>query len=307
MRRDRKTLASLKPYSQACASSKYSPTVTERIIGIMRGSLTWQLLAVLAGNLLGSSRYRNFLILSSARSGSNLLVDYMRGHWRIHCHREILNEDYYVYGSLIGKSEFRRRLQIRSLFTKVPQLPFRAPFQFVGAKILIDQFSQVGMSVSEVCRVLGNPRLIVLYRNDLLETYVSREIARSNGLWYSTKSPNEETIFVEWERFRSYCEEERALWRACLLEIKNYSELHFVDYNSLVNDPVEEVGKVLSFIGVESNRKPVQRSVRQNPWPLSKKVANYTELEMREDVCGAFRFLSLPEEGMFLEGTGERS
>lgn len=269
------------------------PTITERMIGCIRGSLPWQLLMFATGCLLGSISYRNFLILSSARSGSNLLVDYLRGHWRIVCHREILNDDYLIYGSIASKSDFRKRLHVRSLFVKIPRLLWRAPRQFVGAKMLIDQFSHAGIPISDIIHDLGYPRIIVLYRVDMLETYVSRQIALRNGRWYSTTSSNQESVMVDWDEFIAYCDKERALWRQCLAAIACSCELHFIDYDSLVADPHGEVRKVLDFIGVRSNCEPVQRSVRQNPWPLSKKISNFPELEMRQDFRGAYRFLHL--------------
>jgi LPS sulfotransferase NodH len=287
-----------------------SAKLTDRILVAIRSSFAWQWVAVIAGDRLGLISNRNFLILTSPRSGSNLLVDYLRGHRCVHCHGEILNRQYCDDLALRAQTDRRKMLHFRSLFIKLPRTRLRIPRQFVGAKIQLEQFPKNHVTLPSVLEWLGNPRIIILYRKDLLETYVSRQIAYINNRYYSKTSSNELSVSVDWERFRQYCDVERTSWDACLAAIGTSCDVHFLDYDSLVADPRTEVAQAFRFIGVESDREPVPQSVRQNPWPMSKKVINFAELETREDFHGSFRYLSLrssQDDGKYASSTMFRS
>ncbi len=269
--------------------------VGKRLIGTLRGSLPWQLAAVGAGMALRSLRERNFLVLSSARSGSNLMVDYLRCHWRVRCFREILNDKYVIYGSLRDKPSWRKRLQVLSYFAKAPMRPFQLPRQFVGAKVLIDQFELSGLPLSTIIEDLGFPKILCVYRKDMLETFVSLKIAKLNNRWYSRTSPNSESIVVDPDEFRSYCNSERKLWDESLSQIRGRCEIHFSEYESLVARPGVEMRQALAFIGLQFTREPVARSIRQNPQPLSRKIVNYEAIRNDDELWTSLRFLQLQE------------
>lgn len=265
----------------------------DRMLGTIRCCLPVQLTAALLGIVLGTVRRRNFLVLSSARSGSNLMVDYLKQHWRVTCHREIINANFEVYGNVTHKCRVRKRLHILSFFVKLP-LCGRLPRQFVGAKVLIDQFAINAISASDVARDLGVPKVIALYRTDMLEAFVSRKIAMRTERWYSREAPNADAVEVDWNEFMEFCNNERRLWSDCLGALREKCEVLYVEYEALIQDPTGQMTRVLAFIGVQLNRRPIAKSVRQNPWPLDRKITNFAVLSCRSDFLDAFRYLRLP-------------
>lgn len=274
----------------------------ERLAGVMRASLPCQISATLLAQLLGTLHKQNFLVLTSARCGSNLLVDFINCHWRIVCHREILNDGYVTYGHTSTMPKWRKRLHIKSFFLKVPCLIFRMPRQFVGIKALHDQFDAYGVELSTIFRDVTFRKVICLYRQDLLETYVSLKIAEATDGWYSTSETNAISVDVDADEFVEYCMEHRRLWAKCAAQIPEHCDIHFLSYEALVQDPATQMKRVFEFIGPRYNRCPVAKSVRQNPAPISDKVINYQALLAGGTRAAELRFFELPR---YINQTGE--
>ncbi len=267
----------------------------DTFVGRVRASLPWQVSANVLAEALGTLRKRNFLILSSARCGSNLLVDYVNAHWRVICHREILNDKYVIYGCTSHMPNWRKRLHIKSFFLKSPRAFVRLPRQFVGFKALHDQFESYGIELSTIIRDLSIRHIVCLYREDLLDAFVSLKIAEKNDCWYSTDQVNTQSVIIDQDEFVAYCKEHRRLWAECAAQISDSCGQLFLSYESLVNEPSRQLKRVFEFLGPRLNRCPVAKSVKQNPRPISEKVSNYRTLSAAGSACEVMRYFDLPQ------------
>jgi LPS sulfotransferase NodH len=231
---------------------------------------------------------RNLLILSAGRSGSTLLVNYLNSHPRIYCRGEILNSGTKIYGCLEGKSRERLLLHIRSYYRQ-------RRGQYVGAKFHTHQFDELALPLRDVVEALHQPKVIVLYRENLLETYVSLQIARGNNLWCSDSVVNHEAIRVDWHDFLRYAAHERARWENCLAAVVGSCATHTLTFEEMVGDPQKALDGVFAFLGLPTC--PVTtRTIRQNPQPLSDKIVNYAELPINDFALPPAMQLSLRAE-----------
>ena len=110
---------------------------------------------------------RSFLILSSGRSGSTLLVQYLRCHPSIACHiAEPLNPD------TNGLTNVSSHTLVNYLMAQL--LSWR---RYSGCKVFCQQLEHYRISFAEILAALRDPRILVLYRENTLETFVSLQLA----------------------------------------------------------------------------------------------------------------------------------
>jgi hypothetical protein len=178
------------------------------------------------------------------------------------------------------------------------------PRQFVGIKVLHDQFDAYGVALSAIIRDVTIRKIICLYRQDLLETYVSLKIAKTNNCWYSDSETNAISVAVDADQFAEFCIEHRRLWAKCAVQIPEECEIHFLSYEALVKDPAGQMRQVFEFIGTRYNRRPIANSVKQNPKPISETVINYPSLLAHGPRVRELRFFELPR---YVEQSGESS
>jgi hypothetical protein len=177
----------------------------------------------------------------------------------VRCRGEILNSRYLIYGNVKRRRREQLRLHVRSFFVKLPN-------RFVGSKFLTHQFGEVDIRFGDVIELLQFPKVIVIYRENALESYVSLQIAQKNGIWYSESGVNRETI-------------ERERWRACLDVLDDDYPVHFVTFERMTSDPQATLAEVFEFLGLEPCHVH-SGSVRQNPLALEEKISNYRELNI---------------------------
>ena len=136
----------------------------------------------------------NFFVLSSARSGSSLFSNYLSAHHDVKCWGEILNPESGInpeVGSLTGDG----------LLEFVNSILSCAEGQWVGAKIHTHQLYELPISLSAALECADRPQILVIFREAMLDTYVSLQIALRNNVWYSTNVVNDEKIKIEWTHF----------------------------------------------------------------------------------------------------------
>lgn len=251
---------------------------------------------------------KNFIILTSPRSGSTLLVDQLNRHPQVLCMGEvycpntsintnihffstkhkILNPRYVVYGNFMDpkSSEQRVALHCRSCFSK----PFSV--RCIGAKIFLEHLRWYDWSLFSLLETLKKPKVLYLYRSNLLESYLSLHIAFHNNRWYSTSLVNtEECVILDLQDFKEYQKSEihyhRSAWNA--LKLKYRENILLVEYEDLLpSNRDQSMERIFRFIeaGDKTSAKGFGRSsafppsVKQNPGTLRDKIYNYDELDM---------------------------
>ena len=221
---------------------------------------------------------RSFIILSSGRSGSSMLVQLLNCHPAILCHTELLNrEDLKRYG-LVRKGRpcvSSHRLIKYMMAQLVPWKPWRP---YTGFKLFNEQIEFCMLSFTNLLNALHNPPVMVLYRENLLETYVSLTIAFQTGDWYSEIKTNQVSIEIDWEDFQEYVITERGRWRSSMQVLSAHRKVMFISYAELTERKAESMQKIFTFLNVEPDVETFAASLKQNPLPLEKKISNYQEI-----------------------------
>jgi LPS sulfotransferase NodH len=229
------------------------------------------------------------IVLSSGRSGSSLLVNYLNSNRYIDCHGEILSSEH-CYGNLEGKSTTELRAHVVSFFR-------RRSTAYVGAKFLTHQFEELKITIEDVLEVLREPKVLLLYRSNLLETYVSLLIAQENNIWYSSDTVNHISVPVNQQEFLDYVSVQRSRWRRCLQSICGRAPLFYMTYEELVEAPRESMDRAFAFLDVPP--APIYtKSVKQNPQSFREKVSNYDVLDLDSPEMARSLFLTLPSDCM---------
>ena len=217
---------------------------------------------------------RTFLVLSSARSGSTLLMQYLGSHPSILCSfQEPLNRETLAEQNLIGS-----KTGILNYLT-ASVLPWRSwAWRYVGCKVFTEQLEYCRICLHDVHVALCHPAVVVLYRRNMLDTYVSLRIAFQTEVWFSDEVVKEESrVHVDWQAFQDYVHEERARWRESLQGLKKVKNIHFLSYEELSSNSDSSLAGVFLFLGV-SQSHVIAFSKKQNPLPLEEKVLNFADI-----------------------------
>jgi len=211
----------------------------------------------------------SFLILGTVRSGTTLLSDYLNCHARVHCRGEILNPDYQYYGNPRGMDRQRLALHVESFFVK-------RPGRLAGAKLMTYQLDEMPITLGEIVDVLGQPRVIVLYRQRILEQYASLKLAERDNMWHVNKPVDSRPIWIDPKSLLAFAQRERRMWRDNAPTLAQVPA-HYLSYEQLTSDGARAMRGVFDFLGLDSC--PVDSwLVRQNPKPLESKVVNHASL-----------------------------
>ena len=218
----------------------------------------------------------SFLILSAGRSGSTLLMQYLRCHPEITCSlTEPLNGKTLRLHGLPGSNVSPATL-INYLMAQLLSWRRRA-----GCKIFCQQLEFYRISFSDLSTALRDPPVIVLFREDALATYVSLQLAFKTDVWFSQDEKREcTTIEVDPEDYRGHAEWQRERWRNTLSAFvgRANKRVHFISYEELVSDKERTLEGVFSFLGLPPC-KTVAFSKRQNPFGLRETISNYEDIE----------------------------
>lgn len=228
-----------------------------------------------------------FVLLSSARSGSSLLVNYLNCHSDIWCRGEILNGD--------GRKDAAPETMGRDALCEYVRSAYSdSRGRLVGSKVHTHHFDELPIDLGAFLDFSSAARTIVLYRRNALEAYVSLKVAQRNNLWYSTRLQNQDAVAVDWSHFLRYRERERDRWRRCLnLLAARECESRLVSYEDLVMAPQSVLHKLFCFLDVAPCDVATE-SVRQNPRPLSEKISNWASLPLAGEGDNCTQLCLLP-------------
>lgn len=207
--------------------------------------------------------YQKFLIIGFARSGTTLLHTYLNSHAQIHSIGQV------------GLEHFNSENAI---------FPLYAPnIKAGGAKFLLSLKEN-----KEEVRVIKSfiqeePKLKILFlsRRNLLDLYVSYQIARKTKQWsqdgkqqkISLQDKQLKITVEELQQFLQEAEEQLHRYRSLLQE----QPLLEISYEELSEKPGEVLPKVQNFLGVKESAL-FSLLQKQNPEPLSKLIINYSEV-----------------------------
>jgi hypothetical protein len=245
---------------------------------------------------------QRFLIMTSARSGSTLLVGLLNSHTSISCLGEILNPAVMYFGNVHGLSVNRRALHVSAIFSWC--LPFLNPsLSRVGAKLFFEHLRSSD-ELCDLCQTLdvneGNgsrTKLLVLYRRSLLDTYVSLQTAFLSDRWCiidENNSATEDSLFFELDLsdFECWIDSEVRNWKEIMHRIRLAKREYIVmEYGELEHPETRHrtMGRVCRFLeidpAVESLRSACEAPpvLRQRSTPLHEIITNYHDLNLEKE------------------------
>lgn len=216
--------------------------------------------------------YQPFFLVAAARTGSNLLVDYLNQLAGVQCFSEILN----------WRSPIAPRLRTSPegaiLHVKRWLQTVRTPQR--GCKLFFNHLQDFRLSIAHVDAAFPSAKYIVLYREALAEQFVSLQLARLTQQWLLLPGEQQKQVpvIVDPTELRRFCQSVRQEYQEVLTHRAIRERSIVLSYEELTEDPVgclrDQVCSLLEVPAVE----PQATLRKQNPQPLSQRVANYSEI-----------------------------
>lgn len=224
--------------------------------------------------------YQKYIILSTYRSGTNLLTSLLNSHPRIVSHHEVFREEYFLRGFFHWKLlrfMFPVVFLRAHVFHAYPKL-----IKAVGFELQYDQ-ARTGRKkgVWKHIQTHNDIKIIHLKRKNILATYLSYVIANKMKQWTTTKNQSYPRFYVELDP------------RECMqyfLDIRRYrvwcdmffhkSNVLQVTYEDLVARQSHETARILEFLQLP--QFPLSTKLKkQITQPIEESILNFDELKRR--------------------------
>lgn len=234
--------------------------------------LGWQLHLLRHWWLAPHRSYRPFFVIASARTGSNLLMDYLNQIPGVHCLSEILNWRSPIAPSPRTSSAGAIRHIRRSLQS--------VRTEHRGCKLFFSHLNDFGLGMRDLEVAFPGAKYIVLYREALAEQFVSLEIAQLTDQWLLLPGEKRKqlSITVDPNALRDFCHATRRDYQQLLSHTAIHHRGSIFSYEQLIENPVQSMQEhVCSLLGVRSI-EPKAALRKQNPEPLAARVTNYASV-----------------------------
>ncbi len=217
--------------------------------------------------------FRPLFIIATARSGSNLLRDYVSQLPGVACRSEVL-----CTHRPFGISP--RQYNPRSAMTHIERSLLSLPGPIRGCKLMLTQMDACGLTIDAIDAAFPEARYLVLYRQSLAEQFLSRESALLTGQWllFDGEVRKQAGVQINPAKLRSFADQTRQSYE----KILRYSPLQqrgvLLSYEELSGDPAACFHeRICPLLGVEP-LTPKSSMRKQNVLPLAERVINYREV-----------------------------
>jgi LPS sulfotransferase NodH len=220
----------------------------------------------------GSSNFRPFIVLTRARTGSNLLISMLDSHPNIRAEGELFRD--------LGPRFYGFALSM--VFSKQPR-HIRAS----GFKIFYNHTSNDGRGGvwGKLC-CMDDLLVIQLGRRNALRTMTSRKIAGAQGVWlasasetYSRREKGIKSINFTAEELEYGFVRMRAQEEWAEETFGRHARIH-VYYEDLVDNSEHVLRGLTTYLGLPYHA-PKTSLIKQNPEKLSELISNYDELKAK--------------------------
>lgn len=215
-----------------------------------------------------NKKYKKFIIISTSRTGSTLLMALLNDHENINCEGEI-------FKNLNGKS----CEQIwGNFFNERPKKT-----EQVGFKLFYSHPRDEDKKIWEIISEDKDVKIIHLMRKNILRIFLSQKIGLKNKLWTdninrphntSLESKKVDLDFKEaltaFNKITDYQDKTKVLF-------KNHSYLE-IYYEDIVEDNESELKNIFDFLGVPEMKVKADNK-QQNPEDLHQLINNYSEFK----------------------------
>ena len=231
-----------------------------------------------------SKPFDYFVVFAEMRTGSNFLETNLNAFDGLSCHGEAFNPHFIGYPNreeILGISLHARDSDPAALLAAVKE----EPGSLSGFRYFHDHDPRV------LDAMLEDPRCakIILTRNPL-DSYVSWKIAQATGQWKLTNVKRRKEALAEFDgvEFTAHVDALQAFQVTLMNRLQRSGQTAFyVAYEDLQD--VAVMNGLARWLGLEEQLEELDRSLkRQNPEPVSAKVANPSE--MARALSGLDRF-----------------
>jgi LPS sulfotransferase NodH len=236
------------------------------------------------------NRFDFFVVFAEMRTGSNFLESNLNAFEDLSCHGEAFNPHFIGYPNtteILGVTQPMRDKNPAGLIWAIrEQTGVVGGFRF---------FHDHDPRVLDLC--LDDPRCakIILTRNPL-DSYVSWKIAQVTGQWKLTNVKRRKDSKVEFDmaEFETHVSQLQAFQVFLLNRLQVTGQTAFyVAYEDLQD--IDVMNGLARFLGSGHQLDALDASLKkQNPSPLSEKVANYREMERALSEIDAFNLSRTP-------------
>jgi LPS sulfotransferase NodH len=217
--------------------------------------------------------FQPLLVIATWRSGSNLLLSYLRQQPNVSVLSEVL-----CSRLPIGPSRDQLPPEKAIQHIRYCLQGERAPIR--GCKLMLHQLSGCGLSLDDLNRQFPTAKYIILYREQLAEQFISHRVAATTDqyLLREGETPRHAEIHVDPQELRAYCDDMRRRYRDVVERRWLEGKAVMVSYEELVSDPgywlTQHICPLLAvpFAGAQT------RLVKQSTRPLAERVVNYRDV-----------------------------
>jgi LPS sulfotransferase NodH len=218
-------------------------------------------------------------VLAEPRSGSNLLLDYMRSLSDVQVTEEILNP----WSSIGVPRQFITRRGVLSHIKHSIHVNRKVSV----CKLMLHHLKWHSMTAANLADRFDNSKFIIIYRDNLLDQYVSTKILHISGIdRLSLNKPAtryDGTIRIDTEALLKYCNNMRDSFAALASDAILRGRSVVVSYDELKLDPQRLFQETLCpFMGVEYDNVTTEL-IKQSNRELSDVVENWNEIKPLAD------------------------
>jgi LPS sulfotransferase NodH len=217
--------------------------------------------------------YRPLFIIATARSGSNLLRDFVSQLPGVACRSEVLCT-HRAFG--ISPRQYHPAAALKHIQRSLLSLPG----QIRGCKLMLTQMAACRLTIDTIDASFPEARYLVLYRKSLGEQFLSRESALLTGQWLllDGEARKQAGVHIDPAKLRSFADETRQAYES----IVSYAPLRergvLLSYEELTGDPAACFReRICPLLGVPA-MTPKSAMRKQNVLPLEQRVVNYHEV-----------------------------
>jgi LPS sulfotransferase NodH len=217
--------------------------------------------------------FQPLLVIATWRSGSNLLLSYLRQQPDVSALSEV----------------FCSRLPIGPRNEHLPPAKAIHHIRYClqgekkpvrGCKLMLHQLSNCGLSLDDLNREFPTAKYIILYREALAEQFVSHRVAAATDqyLLREGETPREAEIHVDPQELRAYCDDMRRRYRSVVECNWLEGRAVLLSYEELVADPTNWLKhRICPLLNVPFGGTQT-RLVKQSTRPFAERITNYREV-----------------------------
>ncbi len=237
--------------------------------------------AIDMGMMNGQSRYRKFVILGRARTGSNYLRGMLNSHGHVFLFGELFRNDDIIDWSLPCYNSKSKNLlkKLRDdpvlLLKQKVFRPYLNSISAVGFKIFY--YHAQKKNAHDVWNYLLDQKIHIIHikRTNVLKTFLSTKKALLTGQWINTRRKNTDssTLTLNYSDCLEFFLSTRRQEEQYDTLFRNNPMLE-VRYENICNNPEGQLAHVQNFLGLEHRiLKPVTH--KQENKSMSQVISNY--------------------------------